>query len=38
MRKRLMFLAAVAGLVAAVLKRQRDHELDETVWEEPRDL
>jgi len=36
--RKLAFLAAIAGLVAAALKRQRDRELDEAVWEEPRDL
>jgi hypothetical protein len=37
MRKLLLF-TAIVGAVAAVLKRQRDRELDEAVWEEPRDL
>jgi hypothetical protein len=37
MKKLLLLLAAAAG-VAAALKRQRDRELDEAIWEEPRDL
>ena len=36
--RKFAFLAAIAGLVAAAMKRQRDRELDEAVWEEPRDL
>jgi hypothetical protein len=36
--KKLAFLSAIAGLVGLVLKRQRDRELDEAIWEEPRDL
>lgn len=37
MKKLLILLAAVvAGALA--LKRQRDMELDEAIWEEPRDL
>ena len=37
MRKFAIF-AALAGLVSAVLKRQRDRELDEAIWEEPREV
>jgi len=36
--RKLTLLAALAGVVAAVLKKQRDRELDEAIWEEPRDL
>ena len=36
--RKIAFFAAIAGLVAAAMKRQRDRELDEAVWEEPRDL
>ena len=36
--RKLLFVSAIAGAVAAALKRQRDRELDEAVWEEPRDL
>jgi hypothetical protein len=36
--RKLALLATLAGIVAAVLKRQRDRELDEAIWEEPRDL
>ena len=36
--RKLLLLSAVAGAVAAVMKRQRDRELDEAIWEEPRDL
>jgi hypothetical protein len=37
MKKLLLALAAAAG-VAAYLKKQRDAELDEAIWEEPRDV
>ena len=37
MRKFAIF-AALAGLVSAFLKKQRDRELDEAIWEEPRDV
>ena len=37
MRKFALF-AALAGIVSAILKKQRDRELDEAIWEEPRDL
>jgi len=36
--RKFALLAAVAGIVSAILKRQRDRELDEAIWEEPRDL
>jgi protein-S-isoprenylcysteine O-methyltransferase Ste14 len=38
MRNPLMLLLAAAGLAYAVLRRQRERELDEALWEEPRDL
>jgi hypothetical protein len=38
MRSRTLLLAALVGLAAAVLKKQRDRDLDEAIWEEPRDL
>jgi hypothetical protein len=38
MRNPLLLLLAAAGLALAILKRQRDRELDEAIWEEPRDL
>jgi MYXO-CTERM domain-containing protein len=38
MRKPLILLLAAAGLALALLKRQRARELDEAIWEEPRDL
>ncbi len=39
MRKRLLLLVlSAAGLAALAFKRQRDRELDEAIWEEPRDL
>ena len=39
MRKRLLvLLLSAAGLAAVALKRQRDRELDEAIWEEPPDL
>jgi hypothetical protein len=37
MKKLLLALAAAVG-VAAYLKKQRDAELDEAIWEEPRDI
>ena len=37
MRKFALF-AALACLVSAVLKKQRDRELDEAIWEEPREV
>ncbi len=36
--RKVAILAALAGLVAAAVKRQRERELDEAIWEEPRDL
>ena len=36
--RKLLFLTAIAGAVAAYLKKQRERELDEAIWEEPRDL
>ncbi len=36
--RKLAVLAALAGLISAVLKRQRDRDLDEAIWEEPRTL
>jgi hypothetical protein len=36
--RKLVVVAALAGAVAAALKRQRERELDEAIWEEPRDL
>ena len=34
--KKLLVLLGVLGGVAMALKRQRDRELDEAIWEEPR--
>ncbi len=36
--KMLLLLLAAAGAVFAVLKKQREAELDEALWEEPRAL
>ena len=36
--KKLLFVLAAAGVGVFLLKRQRDRELDEAIWEEPRDL
>lgn len=36
--KKLLILLAVLAAGALALKRQRDMELDEAIWEEPRDL
>jgi hypothetical protein len=36
--RKMVLLSAIAGLVAMVFKRQRDRELDEAIWEEPRGL
>jgi hypothetical protein len=36
--RKFFLLAALAGAIAAVMKKQRDRELDEAIWEEPRDL
>ncbi len=38
MKRALLFLAAAAGAAAVALKRQRDRELDEAIWDEPRDV
>jgi uncharacterized membrane protein len=38
MRNPLVLLAAAVGLVLFFLKRQRDRELDEAIWEEPREV
>ena len=37
MRKLVLIAVAVAG-IAALVKVQRDRELDEAIWEEPRGL
>jgi hypothetical protein len=37
MKKLLVLATALVGALA-VLKKQRDAELDEAIWEEPRDL
>ena len=34
--RKLTILALAAAAVAAFLKRQRDREFDESIWEEPR--
>lgn len=36
--KKLLILLVAAAAGALALKRQRDMELDEAIWEEPRDL
>jgi hypothetical protein len=36
--KKLLLLATVAAGVLSFLKKQRDAELDQAIWEEPRDL
>jgi hypothetical protein len=38
LKRAALLLAAAAGLVAVTLKRQRDRELDEAIWEEPREV
>jgi hypothetical protein len=38
MMRPLLLLLAAAGAVAVYFKRQRDRELDEAIWETPRDL
>ena len=35
---KIALFAAIAGVVSAILKKQRDRELDEAIWEEPRDI
>lgn len=37
MRKFALF-SAVAGIIAFLFKKQKDRELDEAIWEEPRNL
>ncbi len=37
MRKLALFTMIAAG-IAALLRKQRERELEEAVWEEPRDL
>ncbi len=36
--RKLALIAAIAAGIAALLKRQRERELNEAIWEEPRDL
>lgn len=36
--KKLLFLGGIAGAVGWFLKRKRERELDEALWEEPRSL
>jgi hypothetical protein len=36
--KKLLLLAAAAAGALAFFKKQRDAELDQAIWEEPRDL
>ena len=36
--KKLLFLGGIAGVVGWFLKRKRERELDEALWEEPRSL
>ena len=36
--KKLLFILMIAAAAAFALKRQRDRELDEAIWEEPRKL
>ena len=38
MRKLLLLAAVAAGAIAVLAKLQRDHELSEAVWEEPKGL
>jgi len=38
MRSVLVILAAAAGVAALLLRRQRERELDEAIWEEPRQV
>jgi hypothetical protein len=38
MRKPLILLLALGAAVAAFMKRQRDRELDEAIWEEAREV
>jgi hypothetical protein len=36
--RKLAILAALAGLVSAVVRKQRERDLDEAIWDEPRPL
>ena len=36
--RKLVLLSAIGSLIAMIMKRQRDRELDEAIWEEPRGL
>ncbi len=36
--RKLLFLGSIAGAVGWFLKRKRERELDEALWEEPRAL
>ncbi len=38
MTRPFLLLVALVGAVAVYRKRQRDRELDEAIWETPRDL
>jgi len=33
-----LFLAVVSAVVAVLAKKKRDHDLDESLWDEPRSL
>jgi hypothetical protein len=37
-KRALVLLAAAAGSLAVIFKRQRDRELDEAIWEEPHEV
>jgi hypothetical protein len=36
--RKLLLLSALAGAVAALVRKQRERELDESIWEEPREV
>lgn len=36
--RKLTIFALLAAAAAALLKRQRDREFDESIWEEPREV
>jgi hypothetical protein len=36
--RKLAILALLAAAAAALVKRQRDREFDESIWEEPREV
>ena len=36
--RKLAIFALLAAAAAALLKRQRDREFDESIWEEPREV